>query len=231
MGFFDILLLALGAAAISMALVVGICLLLGRKKTKKDLKKRTDASGKRGEEELQADVKRFTRFRHTRVLYNLYLGDPGGRSTEIDLLLLDRDGVFIFESKNYNGMIFGEEQNRNWLHVLRNGDRFHFYNPIWQNSGHVTAVRKALGNPDRACFKSIIVFGKNCIFKRLKVRQSDCMVVKAGRTRKAFRILGRRTPNILSKRQIEEYYKLLLPYAKASRRTKRQHLKQVRKKH
>lgn len=133
--------------------MVSICLLLSRRKTNRDLKKRTDASGKRGEENLLADVKRFTRFRHVRILTNLYLRESEGRSTEIDLLLLDRDGVFIFESKNYNGMIFGDEQNRNWLHVLRNGDRFQFYNPIWQNSGHVTAVRRALGKPGSGLFQ------------------------------------------------------------------------------
>ena len=229
MGFSEILWLAFGAAVFSLALVVSICLLLSRRKTNRDLKKRTDASGKRGEENLLADVKRFTRFRHVRILTNLYLRESEGRSTEIDLLLLDRDGVFIFESKNYNGMIFGDEQNRNWLHVLRNGDRFQFYNPIWQNSGHVTAVRRALGNPDRVYFKSIIVFGQNSVFKRLKVKQSDCIIVKAGKARKAFRMLGRGTRGALSKRQIEEYYRLLLPYSHANRRTKRQHLRQVQK--
>lgn len=135
MGFSEIFFLGIAVAAATLVLVIAACLWFIRRKNRKILKKRTDASGKKGEENLRMDVRRFTRFRHVRILTNLYLGEPGGSSTEIDLLLLDRDGVFIFESKNYNGMIFGDEQNRNRLHVLRNGDRFQFYNPTWQNSG------------------------------------------------------------------------------------------------
>lgn len=57
------------------------------------------------------------------ILRNIYLPTARG-TTEIDLLLLSRKGIFVFEIKNYRGNIYGDERYNEWLKVLRNGKRF-----------------------------------------------------------------------------------------------------------
>ena len=107
-----ILLAVLAAVLLSAGSVYAICRLLARKTSATTLKNKTDESGRRGEEQLLQDVRRFTRTRHSKILTNVYVTTPKGRSTEIDLVLIDYNGIFVFESKNYNGRVFGDEYQR-----------------------------------------------------------------------------------------------------------------------
>ena len=47
------------------------------------------------------------------VLKNLYV-PLQGKTTEIDLLMIHEKGIFVFESKNYSGWIFGSSDQLNW---------------------------------------------------------------------------------------------------------------------
>lgn len=62
------------------------------------------------------------------VLKNLYL-PMKGKTTEIDLLMIHEKGIFVFESKNYSGWIFGSEDQLKWTQCFKSGQREHFYNP------------------------------------------------------------------------------------------------------
>ena len=54
------------------------------------------------------------------VLKNLYL-PMKGKTTEIDLLMIHEKGIFVFESKNYSGWIFGNEKYKMWTQTLPQG--------------------------------------------------------------------------------------------------------------
>ena len=74
------------------------------------------------------------------VLKNLYL-PMKGKNTEIDLLTIHEKGIFVFESKNYSGWIFGSEDQLKWTQCFKSGQRKHFYNPIKQNRTHIRLWR------------------------------------------------------------------------------------------
>ena len=42
------------------------------------------------------------------LLTNLYIPKEDGSTTEIDLLMITKSGLFVVESKNYSGWIFGK---------------------------------------------------------------------------------------------------------------------------
>lgn len=70
-----------------------------------------------------------------RWLFNVYLPREGGRTTEIDVLLIHESGVYVFESKNYAGWIFGTESQKVWTQCLKPSEKartrkYHFLNPI-----------------------------------------------------------------------------------------------------
>ena len=44
--------------------------------------------------------------------------------------MIHEKGIFVFESKNYSGWIFGSADQLNWTQSLQNGEKHHFYNPI-----------------------------------------------------------------------------------------------------
>ncbi|MGO4370436.1 nuclease-related domain-containing protein [Paenibacillus sp. MCAF20] len=58
--------------------------------------------------------------------------------SQIDHLIVTPYGIFIIETKNYNGEIKGTREDRNWSV----GNRFKMYNPLMQNYGHIKAVEQ-----------------------------------------------------------------------------------------
>lgn len=85
---------------------------------------------------------------------------------ELDVLMLHERGVFVFESKNYSGWIFGSEDQRTWTQSLNRSTKNRFYNPIMQNAAHVRALSQRLVVPEEQ-FMSYIVFSNRCELKKV----------------------------------------------------------------
>ena len=88
-------------------------------------------------------------------------------TTQIDHVFVSVFGVFVVETKNMGGWIFGSEQNREWTQVFPGGKKHKFQNPLRQNYGHVRAMENTLagiGLPRRSV-KSVVVFVGEAEFK------------------------------------------------------------------
>lgn len=85
-------------------------------------------------------------------------------TTQIDHILVSRFGVFVIETKDYKGWIFGSAHQATWTQVLFNA-RFKFQNPIQQNLRHVRAVRELLDFLPPVVVKSVVVFTGDAEFK------------------------------------------------------------------
>ena len=92
--------------------------------------------------------------------------------SELDVLMLHEKGIYIFESKNYSGWIFGSADQRQWTMSLNAKTKERFYNPIMQNRGHVKALAAHLGLPESA-FMSFIVFSERCELKKVPLDGED----------------------------------------------------------
>ena len=53
--------------------------------------------------------------RPIKILANLYIPKGDGTTIEIDLLLVDTTSIYVIESKNSSGWIFGDEKSKNWV--------------------------------------------------------------------------------------------------------------------
>ena len=107
----------------------------------------------------------------SRVWSNVLVPKDGALidEAEIDVLMLHERGVFVFESKNYSGWIFGSEDQRMWTQSLNRATKTRFYNPIKQNAVHVKALSRRLAVPESA-FASYIVFSDRCELKKVPTR-------------------------------------------------------------
>ena len=56
-----------------------------------------------------------------KVLQNIYIPQNDEGTTEIDLLYLTQKRIFVIESKNYSGYIFGNEKYSKWTSSLYAG--------------------------------------------------------------------------------------------------------------
>ncbi len=89
---------------------------------------------------------------------------PGSDYVQIDCLTFDHRGVFVFESKDHAGWIYGNADQISWTSVLNFGrEKHHFYNPLRQNSLHLEALADFL-DPEIPLY-SIIVFGSDSTLK------------------------------------------------------------------
>lgn len=110
------------------------------------------------------------------VLKNIYV-PMKDKTTELDLLMLHEKGIFVFESKNYSGWIFGDADGLKWTQRLQNGQKNRFYNPIRQNRTHIKALAAYLRLPVDA-FTSYIVFSERCTLKKVPENTADVVIVR-----------------------------------------------------
>ncbi len=81
------------------------------------------------------------------------------KSSQIDHVVINTHGVFVIETKNYSGEIYGSESQREWTQVLSYGNvKNKLYNPLKQNATHVYNVKKIVGNLP---VYSLVVFVQN----------------------------------------------------------------------
>ena len=110
------------------------------------------------------------------VLKNVYIPYQE-KTTEIDVLMIHEKGIFVFESKNYSGWIFGSADQLNWTQSLENGSKNKFYNPIRQNQTHIKALAAYLDIPISE-FTSYIIFSARCTLKKVPADTEDVIIVR-----------------------------------------------------
>ena len=86
---------------------------------------------------------------------NLTLNASNG-TTQIDHVIVSRFGIFVVETKNMDGWIFGNERDAQWTQSLF-GKKFRFQNPLRQNYGHIKVLSEFLNLPEER-FHSVVVF-------------------------------------------------------------------------
>jgi len=96
------------------------------------------------------------------ALHNVTLPTPDG-TTQIDHIFVSRYGIFVVETKNYKGWIFGGEHQAQWTQKLYKKN-FKFQNPLRQNHKHLKALEAALDIPPET-LHSIVVFAGESTFK------------------------------------------------------------------
>ncbi len=112
----------------------------------------------RGEALLARQLKSSFSAPDYHLMNNVTLRTKNG-TTHIDHILVSRFGIFVIETKAFNGWIFADPQRAVWTQVLFRV-KFRFQNPIFQNFKHVCAVRDTLDFlPADAVISSVVFVG------------------------------------------------------------------------
>ena len=98
---------------------------------------------------MKLDSNTYKRF------HNIIIQTKNG-TTQIDHIILSRYGIFVIETKNYNGWIFGGKDQRFWTQALF-GTKNRFQNPLHQNYKHTRALADYL-KIDHSKIHSIVFF-------------------------------------------------------------------------
>ena len=97
------------------------------------------------------------------VFNNIIIPSRSG-STQIDHVVVSRYGLFVIETKDKGGWIYGNRDDKKWTQIFPNGKKFTFQNPIRQNYAHTKSLAEFLSIDHNNIF-SIVVFWGDCEFK------------------------------------------------------------------
>ncbi|MDT8862129.1 NERD domain-containing protein [Alkalihalobacillus sp. MEB130] len=165
---------------------------------------------------------------HKRLMTNLYIPNKDGKITEIDLLLITETGLYVFESKNYSGWIFGDERYKNWTQTFPNKHKNQFFNPIWQNKGHINALKQKLELTENDLYKSYIIFSERCTLKKVQIHSPEVKVLKRNELAKTINIDIKSSSKILTPSQVDQIYVRLNKYTKVDDIIKKVHIDQIK---
>lgn len=192
----------------------------------------TEIAGKIGEDEVSKAVWTACQFdgRYYKILRNVYVPVLGGYS-EIDVLLLHETGVYVFESKNVVGSIYGDENHPQWQRYKSKSEKDFIPNPVMQNEGHIKALCEFLQlNKYQFRVFSIIVFGVKAKLKAVpentslmsiyEVYNLETDLVKKMMAEKVF----------YNAETIDSWCRKLLPYTQLSDDEKKAHSEKVSQK-
>ena len=170
---------------------------------------------------------------YKKYLFNLYLPKANGETTELDVVLLHESGIYVFESKNYSGWIFGSETQQYWTQTLPSGkgksQKKRFFNPIIQNKVHLKWLQNFLADQTLP-FYSYIVFSERCTLKDITLTSKKHHVVKRYDLLSAVRQNAKKKKKILSSEKIDVLYKKLYPLTQADKAAKMLHVENIQKK-
>ncbi|TNH95391.1 nuclease-related domain-containing protein [Aeromonas sobria] len=115
-----------------------------------------------GEAFINLGIRLFLDKREYHLIKNVTLPIPQG-TTQIDHVLVSRFGVFVIETKNIKGWIFGNPAHKSWTQQIYRR-RHSFQNPLRQNYLHLMTLKSLLGLADQQ-LHSVIYFIGDCTFK------------------------------------------------------------------
>ena len=162
---------------------------------------------------------------YKKFLFNCYIPKENGALTEIDLIILHGSGVFVFESKNYSGWIFGNETDAQWTQSFPSGRKEHFFNPLKQNNAHIKQLQRFLPGLLADTFRSVIVFSERCTLRKITLTSRRHIVVKRSEALRAVMLDASR--QILSPSDIDAIYQRLYPQTQLSAQEKQAHRQRV----
>jgi predicted RNA-binding Zn-ribbon protein involved in translation (DUF1610 family) len=186
--------------------------------------------GRRGEKLTERELNLVKLFgRSGKVLRNLYVPKANGETSEIDVVFICQKGIFVIESKNYSGWVFGDEKSAYWTVMLPNREKNRFYNPILQNRTHLKWLGQYLDG--KVPLFSIVVFSERCELKKVTVESSDIHVIKRDRLYATVRDIWDESDDVLDENEVAAVCEKLERLTHADQALKEQHIEDINEKY
>lgn len=186
---------------------------------------RSEAIGDIGEKHVSSFLE-YLPCEEYQVFNDLLIRD-GNYTTQVDHIVISRYGVYVIETKNVHGKVYGSGNAEFWKQYLPDtGYRRYGYtkehqlrNPIWQNDGHIKSLRRLIFGNDLPIF-GIVVFPNeteiNVLAERPVLKMSEVVSY-----------IKRQDDIILSQDQVGFYRRRLLEVISTTESDRKQHLENV----
>ncbi|MFD2214996.1 nuclease-related domain-containing protein [Metabacillus endolithicus] len=147
--------------------------IIAEKKTKEYVAARKGEIG-----EYKIDIQLAQLPKEYKYLSDIMVTNPKSISgfSQIDHVVITPYGIFVIETKNYQGTIYGGRERKEWS---VNG-KFKMMNPFFQNYGHIKVLKDLVDKKLHNHFFSLVSFTKRCTFKvdqELRKISSDDLIL------------------------------------------------------
>jgi len=165
-----------------------------------------------------------------KIVKNVYCPKIDGTTSEIDLLMISVDGIFLFEAKNISASVNGDWSSDKLVATYENGKQIEILNPVIQNSYHYQHLKRLLGC-DSSVFKNIVVLGDAVIYNYEEIKKAPkfASVCKLKNIAKETYYRGRHTKNIFTPVQVESIYLTIKDSLGYSEEKKEKHIGELQK--
>jgi hypothetical protein len=82
----------------------------------------------------------------------------GENTAQIDHIVVSQYGIFVIETKNWKGSVYGNHWSKKFYQYL-GGMKYEHQNPISQNYGHIKRLEEVLSEYPNLKYISIVAFG------------------------------------------------------------------------
>lgn len=199
--------------------------------TKIPYKQMLKDTGRVGEYYIFDQLKNLNGYK--KFLFNCYVPKSDDKTTEIDVIMLHETGIYVFESKNYSGWIFGNADDKYWTQTLRSGrygsEKNRFYNPILQNSNHIKWLKTFLTDYGDKPFISYIAFSDRCRLMDITLTNSEQFVMHRSQATDDVFDKVKKSAAVLTTQQIDDIFNKLYPLTQATEGQKTIHIEEIRK--
>ncbi|WP_276917722.1 NERD domain-containing protein [Aneurinibacillus aneurinilyticus] len=156
--------------------------------------------------------------------HDIMIQGNNGNTAQIDHIVFSPYGIFVIETKAYNGYIKGYEDAKNWVQFLKKQQRYEFYNPIKQNEQHIKALRTVLNDSASLLpIVSIIVFVGT---KNIEVEATKAIVIRES---ELLTVIRNHVNEKLTMQQTYEMTDMLQKMNIISEAMREQHVKDIQK--
>lgn len=159
------------------------------------------------------------------IFVNVYLDNINTDLTEVDMIAISNNGVYVFEVKNYRGYIYGSQNDRYWTQVFHRNSKFQFFNPLRQNYAHIKAVENILNVPAEQIIP-VIAFSQKSKLQKINI-DDDTHVYHFNQALRLVRSYEKNSRNLLSDIDLISYRNLIPNYTHASELVKQSHIDSV----
>lgn len=173
-----------------------------------------------------------------RIIKNAYITKNDGKTTEIDAIFIHSSGIYVIESKNYSGWIFGKEADNKWTQSIFNvatkkTEKYQFYNPILQNQNHVKYLKAYLGHSaDTIPFYSVVIFGDKAELKDITITSQNSVAIKEYdliKSINAYIAIAEASKKTIADDTIQSLFEKLYPLSQVSEETRQKHIEEIKK--
>ena len=116
-------------------------------------------AGKAGEFWVKRELSKLDK--QTYYVINDVTIQDNNSTHQIDHIVISQYGIFVIETKQYNGYIKGSKYDKKWVRYIKGKEPIYYTNPIRQNYGHVKAICELLNISENKVFNIVCIPSNN----------------------------------------------------------------------